>query len=193
MSSLRDPLLRVFGDLPKAGVPGVLRVPSVPVFSGQPEKPSNFNGNTGNTENTSKTAGREGGRVLPVFQGVRRDETAVPSEWIEGLTQLEASAKLAGMVPLERLRLVEDARRFLADWGTKAAQLGWTTEDVFGLHRLAPNARYDAMGLVPLLHGRKVVSIAANRATIRTPSGGTLTYYRHPPHNDAVAAWELLQ
>jgi hypothetical protein len=49
------------------------------------------------------------------------------------------------------------------------------------------------MGLVPLLNGRKVVSLAADRATIRTPSGGTLTYRRDRPHKDAVAAWRLLQ
>jgi hypothetical protein len=96
------------------------------------------------------------------------------------------------MLPLDRLRLVEDARRFLAEWGVKAARLDWTTEDVFGLHAAAPNARFDCMGLVPLLHGRKVVSLAADRATIRTPSGGTLTYYRDRPHVDAVAAWRLV-
>jgi hypothetical protein len=34
------------------------------------------------------------------------------------------------------------------------------------------------MGLVPLLCGREVISIKADRATIGTPSGGALTYYR---------------
>jgi hypothetical protein len=82
---------------------------------------------------------------------------------------------------------------FLAEWGREAARLGWTEEDVFGLHPLAPNARYDCMGLVPMLHGRKVVSLVADRATISTPSGGTLTYYRQRPHPNAVSAWQLIQ
>jgi hypothetical protein len=87
---------------------------------------------------------------------------------------------------------VQGAKAFLAEWGRKASRLGWTT-DVFGLHPLAPNARYDAIGLVPLLHGRRVISIAADRATIGTLSGGWFTYYRHRLHKDAVAAWQLLQ
>jgi hypothetical protein len=60
----------------------------------------------------------------------------------------------------------------------------------------APDARYDAMGLLVLLYGRRVRlnrGIAVDRATIRTPSGGSLTYYRHRPNRDAVAAWALLQ
>ena len=97
------------------------------------------------------------------------------------------------MSPLEQVQLVEDARTFIDEWGNAAAAFGWTTEDLFGLHATAPNERYDVMGLVPLLHGRKVVSLAADRATIRTPSGGTLTYYRDRPHKDAVAAWRLVQ
>jgi hypothetical protein len=64
---------------------------------------------------------------------------------------------------------------------------------MFGMHPLAPNARDDALGAVPLLHGRKVMSITADRASIRTPSGGKLTYYRHRPNKDAVAAWQLVQ
>jgi hypothetical protein len=49
------------------------------------------------------------------------------------------------------------------------------------------------MGLVPLLDGRTVGSITADRATIGAPRGGTLTFYRHRLCGDSVAAWELLQ
>jgi hypothetical protein len=109
------------------------------------------------------------------------------------LKRLESSAAIAGILPLDRLRLVRDARAFLDEWGVEAARLGWTAEDLFGLHPAAPEARYDATGLVPLLPNRRVVSISADRATIRTPSGGSLTYYRQRSHKGAVAAWELLQ
>jgi hypothetical protein len=131
--------------------------------------------------------------LLAADRGGEAVDAGIPRQWTEGLRRLEASTSIAGMLPLERLPLIEDARRFLAEWGGEAARLGWTAKDVFGLHPVAPKDRYDAMGLVPLLHGRKVVSIAPDRATIGTPSGGTLTYYRSRPQRDAVAAWQLLQ
>jgi hypothetical protein len=118
---------------------------------------------------------------------------SIPLQWIDGLQRLEASTSIGGMLPLDQLRLIRDAKLFLADWGAEAARLGWTAEDLFGLHPAAPTARYDAMGLLPLLNGRKVKSITADHAIIHTPSGGQLTYYRHRSHKDTVAAWELLQ
>jgi hypothetical protein len=105
---------------------------------------------------------------------------------------LESAAKLSEILPSDRERLIRDAKAFLAQWGAEAARLGWTTEDVFGLHAAAPNARFDCMGLVPLLNGREVTSIAADKATIATASGATITYCRHRPYDGAVAAWELL-
>ena len=120
-------------------------------------------------------------------------DAGVPRQWAEGLRRLEAATSIAGMMPLDRLRLVRDAKAFLRDWGREAARLAWTEEDLFGLHPAAPNGRYDAMGLVPLLNGRNVISIAPDRATIAARSGGTLTYYRNRLQKDAVAVWQLLQ
>jgi hypothetical protein len=131
--------------------------------------------------------------LLAADSGSGEVSAAIPQQWTEGFHRLEASTSIAGMEPLDRLRLIRDAKAFLAAWGREAARLGWTAEDVFGLHPAAPNGRYDAMGLVPLLDGRKVASISADRATIGTPRGGTLTYYRNRLHKDAVAVWELLQ
>jgi hypothetical protein len=97
------------------------------------------------------------------------------------------------MSPLYWSLFVRDARRFLAEWGAEAARLGWSAEDIFGVHPMAPEARYDVMGIVPLIRGKEVVAISEQRATIRTPGGGHMTYYRHRPNSGAVAVWELLQ
>jgi hypothetical protein len=62
-------------------------------------------------------------------------------------------------VPLERIRLFErDADTFLRAWGSKALELGWTGEELFGLDPVAPMARYDGMGLIWLLKGREQVT-----------------------------------
>src|SRR5262249_19535813 len=73
---------------------------------------------------------------------------------------------------------IDDGRRFLACWGEQAAILGWSGDDLFALHPVAPNVRYDAMGLVWLLRGRPVVALTASTAVIRTTCDGTLTYRR---------------
>ena len=60
---------------------------------------------------------------------------------------------------------------FLDRWGSEAAVLGWRTEDVFGIHPAAPSARYDAMGLVPLIGGGEVTVIDGIHPTIRRRKG----------------------
>ncbi len=103
-----------------------------------------------------------------------------------------------GMVVLERrcpdhveqnnwLQAVEDGRRFLGAWDEKAAVLGWTARDLFGLHLVpdkpAPNyrrlSRYDETGLIWLLQGRPVVALTANTAAIKNPTGVVTVYRRH--------------
>jgi hypothetical protein len=59
---------------------------------------------------------------------------------------------------------VEDGRYFLAQWGSEAQRLGWTADDLFGRPDMPKSpawnyrrlARLDQVGLVWLLHGRKV-------------------------------------
>jgi hypothetical protein len=81
---------------------------------------------------------------------------------------------------------VDDGRRFLVQWGEQAEALGWTAQDLFGLHdppeRPGPTyrrlSRYDVTGLIWLLHGRPVIVLTADRAVIGRTGGPT--FYRHP-------------
>jgi hypothetical protein len=104
----------------------------------------------------------------------------------------ELSPLTAGMRKLRKEQLkgvdnpryveaLADAETFLQRWGAQAQALGWQADDLFRLHSTAPLARYDVMGLVWLLRGREVVAVTAQTATIRTASGGTLTYHRRLP------------
>jgi hypothetical protein len=80
---------------------------------------------------------------------------------------------------------VEDGHRFLGQWGDQAASLGWTAQNLFGLH-VPPEqphpsydrlSRYDQTGLVWLLGGRLVVALTETSAAIQS-SGGTRLVYR---------------
>jgi hypothetical protein len=83
-----------------------------------------------------------------------------------GLAQLEAHCP-ANVDEKRWRQAVADAGRFQATWGGLASGLGWTADDLFGLHPVAPLARYDAMGLVWLLRGREVVGLDTTTAQIR--------------------------
>ena len=71
-----------------------------------------------------------------------------------------------------------DATTFLRDWGAQAEALGWAAEDLFGLDPVAPLGRYDAMGLVWMLAGQRVVTLTDEAAAIKASSGSLLKFYR---------------
>lgn len=81
---------------------------------------------------------------------------------------------------------VHDSRCFLAKWGDKAAALGWTPQDLFGLHTPPEQphpsydrlGRYDQIGLVWLLNGRLVVALTETSAAVQTSGGTSLVYRR---------------
>ncbi|MGO8840852.1 MAG: hypothetical protein ACLQF1_06875 [Methyloceanibacter sp.] len=72
-----------------------------------------------------------------------------------------------------------DGKAFLARWGEQAFFLDWTVDDLFGLHPIAPLARYDAMGLVWLLLARPVVALSEKSAAIENVSGAISLYRRY--------------
>jgi hypothetical protein len=104
---------------------------------------------------------------------------------------ISALATLEGQCPdlvsvSDWQQAVDDGREFIVQWGKQAEVLGWTAEDLFSLadvpERPAANyrrlSRYDAIGLIWLLHGRPVVTLTASSAVIGRMDGPT--FYRHP-------------
>jgi hypothetical protein len=97
-------------------------------------------------------------------------------------------ARCPDLIPVARWQLaVEDARRFLVQWGDKADALGWTARDLFGLQappvKRHPSysrlSRYDETGLIWLLQGREVVALAEATAAIQSSTGAITIYRRH--------------
>jgi hypothetical protein len=82
-------------------------------------------------------------------------------------------------------RAVADAIAFVQQWAEQAAAFGWTPRDLFGLaevpDRPGPNyqrlSRYDQMGLIWILQGRRVVALTKDTAVIQT-ANSTVSYYR---------------
>ena len=122
----------------------------------------------------------------PVSEKSETSEKTEASPFSLALDQLERRCP-DYLEPDRWQQCVEDAQRFLANWGDKAAALAWTAEELFGLHtpptKPHPSysrlSRYDATGLLWFLEGRAVVVLTGNTAAIQMQSGAVLTYRRH--------------
>jgi hypothetical protein len=101
----------------------------------------------------------------------------VPEAWAQGVANLLVMPAVTGWSPARWAILQEDARVFLDTWGGQADRLGWTAHDLFSVHPEASYARVDAMGLLPLLGGRRVVALCEESTTIEV-SGGTRSFRR---------------
>jgi hypothetical protein len=77
--------------------------------------------------------------------------------WAEVLARLEP-AKPPHDVPLARWeQFIDDCGRFHDQgWANRAEAFGWEPLDLFGCDRERPLARYDNMGLLWIIQGRKL-------------------------------------
>ena len=119
--------------------------------------------------------------------------SGAPELWVQGVADLLAMARPASYPAKGWAAVREDAGRFLLAWAAQANALGWTTYDLFGVHRTHPWARFDCMGLVPLLRGREVAALSETRAAIKVTGGPVHTYRRKSGarSNEACLLWEL--
>jgi len=116
----------------------------------------------------------------PVVDEAEREAIAIE---LGGVPEIYAKAFAAiqahppADIPQNRWeRFIDDAGRFLDQWGAEAERLGWAPEELFGLDPIAPMARYDRMGLIWMLHGETVLELTAEGARL----AGGLAFYRRP-------------
>lgn len=79
--------------------------------------------------------------------------------------------------------------RFCEHWGEEAAALGWTTEQLFGVHRLAGALRADSTGALVTIYPRRVVTMDERTiVTERGPSRQTFRGLTNPA--DSIPIWD---
>ena len=146
---------------------------------------------TGDNKTSHLEAVAEGAPSVPTVPTHFRIARSVE---IEGSVLAEWHAILAGLnrrgpadwLSHEQWRgLLSDAENFLTRWGGAAHLLGWTSLDLFGVHPIAPAARFDVMGLIPILNGAEVLALTSQTATMRRVSGAVLNF-RRPEQGEAV-------
>jgi hypothetical protein len=116
----------------------------------------------------------------------------VPRTWAEGYAALSMMPPPVGFTPERWRRIVDAAGIFIDRWAAKAAGCGWSATDVFGCHPSAPDARFDAMGLVLMLDRAEVVDVDPDGADLMARAGGVRTrYYRRPLPPETISLWEI--
>ncbi|MBF0414142.1 MAG: hypothetical protein HQL79_00015 [Magnetococcales bacterium] len=109
----------------------------------------------------------------------------IPREWAEGVARLCTMAR-PGDIPRERWEAITRAASAFADrWAKEASSLGWTTEEVFGVHRAGPMVRFGSMGLVFLLADPRTTleSLDADKATFLAGDRGARQTFRRDTFN----------
>ena len=146
---------------------------------------------TGDSKSSHLEAVTEGVPSVPtattyfrIAQPVEIEEDVL-AEWHAILAGLKRRDPVDWLSHEQWRGLLSDAENFLIRWGSAAHLLGWTSLDLFGVHSIAPAARFDVMGLIPILNGAEVLALTSQTATMRRVSGAVLTFHR-PKYGEAV-------
>jgi hypothetical protein len=178
--SINPYLDRLRGQIHEKQHPQQPSKPSKPAFeSFEGDQGSHFSGNerAESAKNTTPTCPQNPqnlGSPSAAYQAASAEPngTACKVEIVE-LPQAQRYRKVFGvlqlrppaLVPIECWRqCVQDGSKFLAQWGSQAEALGWSSADLFGLIEIpkcpSPSfnrlRRYDRLGLCWALEGREV-------------------------------------
>ncbi len=187
-------------DIPDKSPP---KAPNTPFVGFVGLSPAHFQGGStahqkleGKSQNPEKTLWEEPDIPDKSPPGTRVVLLAVPDGppegWVQGVGDLMVMSPHPAWTDEKWKTLQEDALRFLREWAAQAQRLGWDALDLFGVHPTAPAARFNYMGLVPLLKGRPVVVITDDSAAIKAASIGTLTFRRRAaPPVEQCLVWKL--
>ncbi|ACK84801.1 hypothetical protein [Methylorubrum extorquens] len=69
---------------------------------------------------------------------------------------------------------------FIGDWGEAAADLGWSTEALFGVHRLAGASRADCTGTMFTVYPRRCIALCEREIHLDHIGGSVVVDRRHP-------------
>lgn len=108
-------------------------------------------------------------------------EGGIPREWADGLARLCVMKRPQDIPQKKWDGIVAAAGQFADRWAKHAAALGWTTEEVFGVHHAGPTKRYGSMGLLYIIAfdpSVSLVEINTTQAVFHTRQGAKQVFQR---------------
>jgi hypothetical protein len=119
--------------------------------------------------------------------------SSLPDAWRAGLGQLRFMPPPTGFDTNRWNVGVRWARRIAVEHGPAALVMGWGAEDLFGLHPVAPAARYDSIGLAFVMKETDcIISLNDERAILRSARGTPTSFWLGQRSSESRPAWELL-
>ncbi|OUR75989.1 hypothetical protein A9Q83_16640 [Alphaproteobacteria bacterium 46_93_T64] len=115
----------------------------------------------------------------------------VLESWTEGYLALIGMSCPENIRASRWYQFIADAGLFMSMWAEQAYNLGWMTDEVFGVHPTAPQHRPDAAGLIWFMNGMPITALTADQAKIKTVTGSALTAYRGV--TNSVPAWNIIK
>jgi hypothetical protein len=164
-------VLDLFRQSSKRGVTGVTHVtkpmvtpkssmvtPVTPVTYLNKSQPTNYVSTAGALSDVYDLDERA---AIAIYDG------GIPEAYAAAFAQLQIAQPIDVSLP-QWLRAVDDAGRFLDQWGHLAEQLQWSVEDLFKRPAPAKTPAFDlgTFGLCWVIDGRNVVALDAYSATI---------------------------
>jgi hypothetical protein len=117
---------------------------------------------------------------------------ATLTEWREGVATMSGMSCPSGIPPTRWAAVITDSQRFTRTFASRAAALGWTARDLWGVHPVAPWHRLDCLGALWLLGGSDILALTAKDIVIRGGFAPLRCPKRHPhPAESVISAWEL--
>jgi hypothetical protein len=118
----------------------------------------------------------------------------VPAEWVRGVKLLHLARGLRGVPTHRWQQFVSDCQHFVFShekWAVRAAQIGWTTESLFGCSWSRPFDHLGSAGLLWHLVGGRLVRLHRDWAVIAAADGAERVFHRRPTTMRCTLAWRL--
>jgi hypothetical protein len=116
----------------------------------------------------------------------------VPREWAEGFALMLAMPCPAGFYADQWRDALDGAGRFMDQWAARAAALGWTAAEVFGVYPAAPMADHSRRGLIYYLKpGERIAAITEETATFENRRGIRQSRWRRHIAAGGVPVWNI--
>lgn len=117
--------------------------------------------------------------------------SAVMDPWASGVAHLQQMEALTGFSPVQWESVQRGCLSLLSGWGADMRQLGWTTEDAFGVHPDAPGGAVQCYGLGVLLGDSRVIEMTDKMARIELHDGARQSFTRRLAAG-AVPVWTAI-
>lgn len=122
-----------------------------------------------------------------------QNDAVIPEAWAEAFARMDCMTRPTSISYKAWQNIINNTGLMLDNYIKDIIAHGWSVADIFGVHSIKLEKRYDCMGLLTLLGESHVVAVSADKITLLTKNDKTHGFYRMRVNNPAqkIMIWEL--